>query len=361
MTYAAPKITGVAATAVMAETPRPMTTASGSFPRAPLVLIDVETDQGVVGRAYIFVYSPAALKPAVAVFAELNEILKGRPAAPVDISREMEARFRLMGKQGVFGMALGGLDMCLWDIVAKSREMTVAELLGASNAPQLAYDSYGLFDEAWGEAELAKSLQKGFDAVKFKTGAGDLARDIDDLTRIREIVGPDVKLMIDYNQSLTAPEAATRVARLEERFDLYWLEEPVRAEDLAGHAAVRERVATPVQTGENWWFPEDAARALAAGACDMAMPDLMKIGGITGWLNVAGQCAGASVPVSSHLFPEASAHALAAIPNAHYLEVMDAAAKVLQEPVEVIGGRIAPRGPGLGMEWDMDAVRAFSA
>ncbi len=360
MSYNAPTIRTITATPVMAETKRPMTTASGSFPKAPLVLIDVETDQGITGRAYIFVYSPAALKPAVAVFAELSEMLTGRAAAPVDVSREMEARFRLMGKQGVFGMALGGLDMCLWDILAKSREMTVAELLGASNTPQLAYDSYGLFDEAWGEAELAKSLAQGYEAVKFKTGAGDLARDIDDLTRIREIIGPDVKLMIDYNQSLTATEAASRVARLEEDFDIYWLEEPVRAEDLAGHAAVRDRVGVPVQTGENWWFPEDAARALAAGACDMAMPDLMKIGGITGWLNVAGQCSGASVPVSSHLFPEASAHALAAIPNAHYLEVMDAAAKMLLEPVEVVGGRVTPKGPGLGMEWDPAAVKAFA-
>lgn len=356
-----PRITGITTHAVIAPLARPLVTASGSILSAPLVLIDVETDQGVVGGAYIFAYTPLALKPITETLAALGEMLAGETIAPVERSRAMADRFRLLGRQGFLGMALGGLDMCLWDAMGKTAGLSVARLLGGEDAPQIAYDSYGAYEESWGREAMERSVADGFDAVKIKLGVGDLAADRAMVRRVREVVGPDMKLMVDYNQSLTAPETVRRMTALEEEHDFYWLEEPVPAEDFAGHAIVRERVATPVQTGENWWFPEDAARAFQAEICDFAMPDLMKIGGVTGWRDTAGMAAAASVPVSSHLFPEASAHVLAATPGAHYLEVMDVAAAILLDPVEVEDGRVTPRGPGLGMEWGMRAVAKHAA
>ena len=169
------------------------------------------------------------------------------------------------------------------------------------------------------------------------------------------MIGPDVRLMIDFNQSLTAPEALRRIRALA-RFDLEWVEEPVPAEDLAGHARVREGSPVPIQTGENWWFGHDMAHALAAGACDFCMPDLMKIGGVTGWLRAMGQAEAAAVPVSSHLFIEASAHVLPVTPLAHYLEYLDLAGAVLADPPVPVDGCVAARGPGLGMDWDETAV-----
>src|SRR5690606_33018497 len=126
------------------------------------------------------------------------------------------------------------------------------------------------------------------------------------------------------------------------------------------HAQVRRESGVAVQTGENWWFAHDMARAVAANACDFAMPDLMKIGGITGWLRAMGLAEAAGMPVSSHVFVEASAHALAVTPTAHWLEFLDVAGAVMQQPALVENGAIAPRGPGLGIDWDETAVRRYS-
>jgi mandelate racemase len=251
-------------------------------------------------------------------------------------------------------MAISGLDMALWDLLGRVNGCSVCRLLGGTERPIPAYASFGVVDPADLDA-VGAAIESGFRAVKIKIGAGDLASDVAVVGAVRRLVGASIELMVDYNQTLTVPEAKRRIRRLAEH-DLTWVEEPVPAEDLAGHAAVRAGVETGIQTGENWWFPEDIARAVAAGASDFAMLDLMKIGGISGWLRAAGQAEGASLPVSSHLFIEASAHALALTPTAHFLEHLDVASAVLREPPQVVDGRVAPRGPGLGINWDEAAV-----
>ena len=236
----------------------------------------------------------------------------------------------------------------------------MVELLGGRAAPVAAYDSYGIVDPVADAAALERSVEQGFRAIKIKIGVCDLAWDVANVAGVREIVGPDVRLMVDYNQALTAPEAVRRIRELA-RFDLEWVEEPVPAEDLAGHARVRAGSPVPIQTGENWWFGHDMAHALAAGACDLCMPDLMKIGGVTGWVRAMGQAEAAAVPVSSHLFIEASAHVLPVTPLAHYLEYLDLAGAVLAAPPPVVDGAVTARGPGLGMDWDEAAVARYLA
>ena len=352
-------ISDVRTVAVDAPLVRPITTASGAIPSAPLVLIDVMTAQGVAGRAYIFGYTTLTLRPLLAVLAELAELLRGEVVAPVERFRQFEGAFRLLGRQGLLGMALSGLDMALWDLLGRAHGVSVARLLGAEERPLPAYDSFGLVDPARDRAELERSLARGFKAIKIKLGGGDLRGDLDTVERVREIIGADTALMVDYNQSLSVPEATRRLRRLAD-FDILWAEEPVPAEDLAGHAAVRQAGELPVQTGENWWFPEDAARAIAMKASDFVMLDLMKIGGVTGWMRAAAQAAAASLPVSSHLFVEASAHVLAATPGAHFLEHLDLAAAILADPPPVVEGVVTPRGPGLGLEWDTRAVERYA-
>jgi mandelate racemase len=141
--------------------------------------------------------------------------------------------------------------------------------------------------------------------------------------------------MVDYNQSQTVPSAIERILRLSE-FDLAWVEESVLADDLHVHRRVRTAV-TPVavQTGENWWFPRGMANSIAANASDLAMVDIMKTGGVTGWLNAMGQAEAASLPLSSHTFNEPSAHVLAVTPTAHWLEFLDIAGALLTERLSV--------------------------
>lgn len=360
MSESALTIRSLTARAVAAPLARPLRTASGDVPVSPLLLIDVASEEGPAGRAYVFGYTTLALRALKAFVDDLAEVLRGRPARPAAVAGELAARFRLMGRQGLVGMALSGLDMALWDLRGRALQRPVVELLGGEAAPVPAYDSYGIVDPVADAPALERSVEQGFRAIKVKVGAGDLDWDVRNLAGVREVIGPDVRLMIDYNQSLTAPEALRRIRALA-RFDLEWVEEPVPAEDLAGHARVRAGSPAPIQTGENWWFGHDMAHALAAGACDFCMPDLMKMGGVTGWLGAMGQAAAAAVPVSSHLFVEASAHVLPVTPLAHYLEYLDLAGAVLDDPPRPVDGRVAARGPGLGLDWNEAAVARYLA
>src|SRR5262249_24468730 len=189
-------------------------------------------------------------------------------------------------------------------------------------------------------------------------GDGDATNDVRVVKAVRALLGPDVALMIDFNQSLDPAEAKRRIALLAP-CDLTWVEQPVEQEDLRGHAEVRKGSAIPIQAGENWWFPRGFAEAIAVGASDFIMPDLMKVGGVTGWTRVAGQAQAASIPVSSHLFAEASAHLLSVTPTAHWLEVLDFAGSILAHPIQIVDGTLTARGPGLGLEWDEAAVSKY--
>jgi mandelate racemase len=351
-------ITDIRARAVVAPLQRPIRTASGSIEASPLVLLDVCTDRGITGRAYLFAYTPLALRPLLALADQLTPLLRGQPVAPVALQELLERQFRLLGLQGLLGMMVSGLDMAFWDALGRAAGLPVATLLGGAPRPVRAYDSWGLVDPAKDAAALARSVQQGFRAIKIKLGGGSLQKDVDTVREVKRIIGDGVELMVDYNQSLDPGEAIRRIGALAP-WGLAWVEEPVAAEDLKGHAQVRARSALPIQTGENWWFPRDAERALTAGACDRMMPDLMKIGGITGWLSVMGLARAASMPVSSHLFIEASAHVLAVTPTCDWLEYMDFGSAILARPCALVDGCVTAQGPGLGLEWDEDAVARY--
>lgn len=345
----------IKARAVNAPLKAPIRTAVGTIPAAPLVLIDVITAQGIVGRSYIFGYTVAALVPLIRFIEGISGEIVGKPVIPIERMREFDRRFRLLGWQGLVGMAIAGLDMAFWDGLGQAAEWPVARLLGGEPKPLNAYDSFGAIDPVADEGMITRSLKRGFRGIKIKLGHGDLALDIATVKAVREMIGPDIALMVDYNQSLDPAEARRRIAGIAE-YGIHWVEEPVAADDIHGHAKVRASSPVPIQTGENWWFPRGMANAAAAGASDLAMLDVMKIGGITGWMQAAGQAEAASLPVSSHLFIEASAHVLAVTPTAHWLEHLDVAGEILAEPCEVIDGTVTARGPGLGMTWDEKAV-----
>ncbi len=343
---------------VIAPLERPIRTAVGTIPAAPLVLIDLMTNEGVPGRAYIFGYMPAALAPLVRFLSDMESHLKGKLVAPVERMRDFTRMFRLLGRQGLVGMALSGIDMALWDAQGRALGVPVARLLGGDATPVPAYDSFGIVDPAADRKAIEASLDRGFQAIKIKIGGGDLDRDTATVAAVRDIVGPDVTLMVDYNQSLTAVDAIHRIDALA-RYDLAWVEEPVPAEDIRSQARVRAASPVPVQSGENWWSPAEMATAIEAGASDLAMPDLMRIGGITGWLSAMGYADGAGIPMSSHAFVEATAHVMPVTPTAHWLEFLDKACTLLTEPAVVENGAVLPRGPGLGMDWDEAAVNRY--
>jgi mandelate racemase len=177
---------------------------------------------------------------------------------------------------------------------------------------------------------------------------------------VKESIGPDVTLMCDFNQALTTNDAILRGRMLDEEGGLAWIEEPIRADDFAGAARLARDIRTPIQLGENFMGPEQMAQALAAGACDYAMPDAQRIGGVTGWMRAAALAQGAGMEMSSHLFPEVSCHLLAATPTCHWLEYVDWANPVLKQPAELKDGHvIIPTRPGVGIEWNEAAVEKY--
>jgi mandelate racemase len=339
----------------------PLQTSSGTIRVAPLALIDLETDEGVTGRTYLFCYTPLVLKPVCELLANLGPVLKGANVAPLEISRSLQARFRLLGAKGIVGMALAGIDMAAWDALAMIERQPLARALGADLIDVPAYNSCGLGligpDALPGEAEAL--VAAGFSAIKLRLGYPDLATDIKAVRAVRLAVGDAVHVMSDYNQALSVPEAEQRVRALADE-GLYWIEEPCLAHDYAGHARVRAASRCPIQMGENWWGPSEMAASLALGASDLGMPDAMKIGGITGWMQAAALAESAGLPVSTHLFPEVSVHLMAATPTRHWLEFVDWASPVLAQPMEIRNGKATiPDTPGTGIEWDEPAVNRY--
>ena len=358
MSTATLTIRSVRARGVVAPIARPVKNAFGIIEAAPLVLIDVVTDQGITGHSYIFAYTKLTLAPLVHLIGEIGRDLTGKAIAPFDLMATMDAKFRLLGWQGLVGMAVSGLDMAFWDALGHAAGQPLVKLLGGLPRPIRAYDSYGVVDPVADEKDLRRSLERGFRGIKIKGGDGDAANDERVVKAVRGLIGPDIALMLDFNQSLDPSEASRRIARLAP-YDLHWIEEPVAAENLQGHAKVRETSSISIQSGENWWFPRGFAEAIASGASDFIMPDLMKVGGVTGWLRVAAQAEAASIPMSSHLFAEASAHMLAVTPTAHWLEVLDLARAILAEPIEIVDGTITAHGNGLGLAWDEASVAKY--
>ncbi len=341
----------------------PLQTSSGTIRTAPLALIDLHTREGVTGRTYLFCYTPLVLKPVCELLANLGPLIQGSAVAPLALNRMLRARFRLLGEKGIVGMAIAGIDMAAWDAMARAQGQPLACALGADRIEVDAYNSCGLGligpDRVAAEAEAL--VAEGFNAIKLRLGYPDLESDIAAARAVKAAVGARVHVMSDYNQGLTVPEAVRRVRALADA-GLYWIEEPCLAHDYAGYAHVRAASTTPIQMGENWWGPDDMAACIGAGASDLGMPDAMKIGGVTGWLQAAALGESAGLPLSTHLFPEVSVHLMAATPTRHWLEFVDWASPILAHPMKIKHGKAAvPDVPGTGIDWDEGAVARYLA
>lgn len=310
----------------------PLETAAGTIASFPLALLDLQTAEGPLGRAYVATYTPEGLAAVVAALNALD--LAGRPLA--SLYDDLRPRFFFTGVAGVIAYALGGLDMAAWDALARAAGLPLATLLGGAPKPVPAYGS--LSSRAGDDAEARAA--EGFECLKVKTADAEV------IARIRDDLG--VGVMVDLNQT-PVPDLAWLDAQ-----GLVWIEEPLPAWDLAGYEALTADTETPIQAGESWWSPEEAQRSIEAQATDLVMPDLARIGGVTGFLRVAAH----GLPTSTHAYPEVSAHVLAAIPNAHYLEHLDKAGRILREPLAVHQGQVMPGNP---IEWDETAVARFSA
>jgi mandelate racemase len=356
-------IRAIRATPVLVPMRYALGTSAATVRRAPLLLVDLETREGVAGRAYQFCYRPAAAPAIVGFLDDILEAAAGASLVPDELWAMLSRRYTLIGVQGIVRMAMALVDVAAWDALAQAAGLPLARLLGAEPRPVPAYNSngLGLMPPAALADEAEALLAGGFRAVKLRLGYPTLEEDLAAVRAVRGRIPGEVAVMVDYNQALSAAEGLRRARALDDE-GVYWIEEPIRHDDYAGCAAIAAATATPVQIGENFSQVYDMQKALAAGACDCVMPDLERIGGITGWQKAAALAAEARLPMSSHLYPEASAHLLAATPTAHWLEYVDWVNPLLLEPLAVVDGHAVPADrPGIGLAWNAGAVRRYAA
>lgn len=354
-------IRAVDATLVLVPMRRALGTSVMSITEAPLVLINLDTEEGITGRAYLFCYLESAGHAATALARDASAVLAGTPASPAAARRSLEARFKLLGARGLASAVLAGVDVACWDALATAAGLPLARMLGATLRPTPAYNSngLGLLEPQAAADEALELVAEGFRAIKMRLGRPSADEDLAAVRAVRAAIPADVALMADYNQALSPRAARERCRQLDDE-GLYWIEEPVRHDDYAASAELAALLRTPVQIGENFAGPRAMAAALGRNASDLVMPDLERIGGVSGWLSAAALADVAGTEMSSHLFHEVSAHLLAATPTAHWIEYVDWADAILEQPLRVTDGYVTPPDrPGTGLTWNADAVAHF--
>ena len=258
-------------------------------------------------------------------------------------------------------IATSGLDMAAWDALAKAANKPLCVLLGGTVGAVKSYNSNGLWlKEPAAVAAEALELRDegGFSALKLRLGRNDPRDDLATLDKVRKTVGDAMHLMVDFNQGLSLAEAIDRCHMIDSH-GLDWIEEPIVYDNLDGHALLAAQLKTPVQIGENFYGPREMYKAIQKKACDLVMPDFMRIGGVTGWMRASAIAGAAGVPISTHLYPEVAAHVMRATETAHWLEWQDWADPILERPYEIRDGMLRiPDVPGVGLEWNEKAVAA---
>lgn len=357
------KIISVDTTLVQLPLPKPVGTAIHNIDSTGLVLVEVRTDVGAVGQSHIFTLNGHRIRAFEEMVRGLSSFVVGRdPHDSGAIWSDIWTEINPTGHKGVTISALSALDVACWDAVGRAAEMPLHKLFGACRTEIATYASSGLwlsYSQAELVSEASSFVAAGFHAMKIRIGSDDPDTDVARVAAVRDVIGPDVGLLVDANQKFDA-KTAIRLGRRLEEFNLVWLEEPVPAYDLAGHARVRNALDIPIASGESEYTKFGMAAMLDAGAVDILMPDLQRIGGYTDFRKSAAVAEVNNIAVSSHFFSEASLCLAGSISNFMSVEHVDWFAPLFNETLEMAGGKLQiPDRPGHGFTFDPAAVTKF--
>ena len=325
-----------------------------------ILLIQVRAGDGLLGCGYAFAFGQADLAPVLATAKSLCALLVGEDARKIERHwANMVRALALVGAGGPTLAALSAIDIALWDLAGHACGRPVADMLGGARDAIPVYGSNGSLQLTVDElvAEATAFVKLGYPAYKFKIGTS-LARDVDRLRAVREAVGPSSKLMVDGTQQWS-PKEAIRVAHALAPYNLWWLEEPVSAQDIEGCAEVRRAVPMNIATGETNFGVAESARLLRLGAADVLMPNLQRVGGITGWRKIAAMAEIYGVPMASHVYAEIGVHLMCGVPNALTLEVVPWWPNLFNESLRIRDGLASPPSrPGLGLTLNSALIAA---
>lgn len=356
------RITGLRTRVVALPVRKKVVARVGTYDRMWFVLVDLDTDvPGLAGLSYLWAFRPHVARAVQALLTDLEDLVVGQdPFNSTRLWRLMWAHISQFGYRGLAVLALSGVDIAAWDIVGKAAGRPLAQVLGGHVDQVRTYASEGLWltgDMHALAREAQELVERGFQAVKMRLGRPEMRDDLAAVRVVREAIGPDVKLMADANQGWDA-DYTIRIGRQLEAFGLTWLEEPIAHDDLAGHARVAAALDLPLATGENLYSPYGFREAIEQRAMDVVMPDVERVGGVTGWQRTAALAEAWDLPICSHLFPEMNVHLVASAPTGYYLEHMPWGEALFQERLELVDGQVpVPTRPGLGLTWDESAIR----
>ena len=267
-----------------------------------------------------------------------------------------------VGRSGLAVQAIGAFDVALYDLKARRANLPLAKLLGAWRDSVACYNTSGGFLHTPLEQLLvnaAASRERGIGGIKLKVGQPDRAADLQRVEAVRRHLGDAMPIMVDANQQWDRP-TAQRMCRAFEDFNLVWIEEPLDADDHAGHAALAAQFDTPIATGEMLTSVADHASLIRQGAADYLMPDAPRVGGITPFLKIAAQAEAAGVLLAPHFAMELHVHLAAAYPTEPWVEHFDWLEPLFNERMQIANGRmLVPTRPGLGLSLS-DQARAWT-
>jgi L-alanine-DL-glutamate epimerase-like enolase superfamily enzyme len=331
----------------------------------PVVTLRMETSDGIEGIGLTF-YGGALTRALREAVDALGALAIGEdPLRPEAIAAKLRAAAGGCEPGGIYTLGAAAIDLALWDIKGKAAGLPIWKLLGGARDRVPTYASGALrrgltHDQA--AAAAARLKAAGFDEMKMQLALPGSPTVSDEVTRarvIRDAIGPDIRLMCDINQRWRV-EQAIDIGRRIEDVGLFWLEDVTAADDFAGIARINDALATPIAGGEYLWGVTPHRHAIETRAVDYVMVDLVRAGGVTPWLKIAGMAEAFNLPVVSHVIPEFHCQLIAAIPNGLTVEYMPWMLKLFTATPAVVNGRIAlPEAPGWGLTFDTAALAHF--
>ena len=359
------KITEIEVTTVFLPREVPKNFPIPNWDTLPAVVVRVRTDTGIDGIGYTVSLATAHIRSLATMVDELGRLLIGDdPRNPERLASKMLYPANWVGPGGLLNIAAAAIDIAIWDIIGKDTGQPLWRLLGGNADRARVYESGSLihFDIDLQQQAAERSLKAGYKAMKMRPGVhrhGRVSGLADEVRIVRDVIGYDIDLMLDINQTYS-PSRAILVGRALETFELFWIEDPTLMHDVDGQAVIAQALDVPICSGEYHYGIPALLRLLKAKAVDFLMVDLLRVGGVTQFRKVAGMAEAFGVPIASHLLPELFAHLIAAIPNGLIVEGMPWTQSLFTGLPELIDGNLVlSQRPGHGLSLDEEFVKKY--
>lgn len=357
------KITQVLATLMHVPWQNQLDSRAHPKPILEIIVVRVETDQGLTGCGYTFTDGFGGRSVAAMLSNEIQELASGSDPSQIEsLVADLFWKLRKVGDSGVVSLAVAGFDIACWDLLSKAAGKPLVELFGSYRDRMPVYSSavgarhLRVDDQIRGAREV---IDKGFIGVKIQLGRPNEKEDVERVRLIREALGPEVKIIVDAN-ALWDADQAIRVGRRIEQYDIFYMEEPLPPHDLDGHERIRRSLAIPTATGEEIFSYRGCVQYLERRLVAYLQPNACRVGGISQWRRVAGAADAFGTRVAPHFLAELHVQLACTIPNSLVIEYFPGLVGLLKEPPRVADGFIYPRTqPGIGMEFPDDLVKKF--